>query len=98
MIDEFELAFRRYQFTRQDRDVIIYFGVWTADGAKDALHDSDSIYRRERLAKAWVGQGNLGRRVMELGFWDTSIEDGDLEMEALLHQIIVPKDKGGVSS
>ncbi|MGY8690255.1 MAG: hypothetical protein ACKVHP_21280 [Verrucomicrobiales bacterium] len=57
------------------------------------MHDSASIYRKERLSKAWRGQGNLGRRVMELVFWDTSIEDGDLEMEALLHQIIVPKEK-----
>ena len=93
-IGDAELAFRRYQFVKGGEDVIIYHGVWTAAGVNVSLSRYSLGDRRERLAKAWRGHDvNLGCRIMEVGFWSSSVEEADKEMEAFLHATLVPHEK-----
>ncbi|MDA7666287.1 exosortase/archaeosortase family protein [bacterium] len=89
-VGESNYEFRRYQFVRQGTDVIVYFGVWSSDGRKGALREGSSVYRRERLMRAWRGEGNQGRRLIEVGFWDTSLEAADREMAAFVRRTIHP--------
>ena len=85
-----EYPFRRYQFKRQGKDVVVYFGVWSSDGSTGALQDRSDIYRTERVLRAWRGEGNRGRRLIEVGFWDASLSEAEREMSAFVRRTMLP--------
>jgi hypothetical protein len=89
-IGESDYLFRRYLFDRQGTDVVVYFGVWSSDGRTEVLREDSSIYRSDRLMRAWRGEGNQGRRLIEVGFWDTTLDAADLEMAAFVRRTVQP--------
>ena len=46
--------------------------------------------------RAWRGEGNQGRRLIEVGFWDATLDAADLEMAAFVRRTVQPVERSSM--
>lgn len=87
-IDGHRIAFHGYRFSHRGREFTVFHGVWDAMGRNCVDPRTGISHRRQRLQKAWEGEAFRGRRVIEIGFWDTDMVTVRHEMNDFLQETV----------